>query len=119
MSHAVIRLASEVSEEYKTHFPHGSEFLLPAAPVLRSHYGADHTAPYIMAIVPVTHPNAFGTNNVPSGNICEDTKQSFGDTQGSRGKNWLNATLKFVPTAHTAIVNNRGTLASILLTITP
>jgi hypothetical protein len=72
-----------------------------------------------VAIVPVAHPNAFGTNNVPSGKIDEDTKQSFGDAHGSRGTNWLDATIKFVPTAHTAIVDNCGTLASILLTITP
>ena len=33
--------------------------------------------------------------------------------------NWLDATTKFVPAAHTAIVNNCTALAAILPTITP
>ena len=93
VSHAVIRLALEVSKEWKTHFPHRSAFLPLSAPVLRSHSGANDTASYLVAIVLVVHSNMGGTDNVPSGNIGEDTKQLFGDTHGLWGTTWPNVTI--------------------------
>ena len=56
MSHTVIPLVSDVSKERKAHFPHGPKILPPTAPTLRSHCGADATAPHIMAIMLVAHP---------------------------------------------------------------
>jgi hypothetical protein len=118
-SHAVIRLASEVTDEWKEHFPHGPEFLPPAAPALTAHCHGDNAALHVVAIVPVAHPNAFGVDDVASGKIGEATIQAFGDAHGSRGTNWLSATMKFSPAAHAAIVESRAALAAILPTITP
>jgi hypothetical protein len=120
MSHAVIRRAADVSVEWRTHFPHGPDFLPAAAPALSAFFGAAVTTDlHVVAIVPVAHPNGFGADDVPNGKIGEDTRQSFGDAHGSRGTNWLEAITKFVPAAHDAIVGAGTTLESILPKITP
>ena len=92
-SHTVICLASEVTDEWRAHFPHGPEFLPPAAPMLAAHCPDNNAALHIVAIVPVAHPTAFGVDNVPSGKIGEASIQAFGDAHGSRGTSWLNATM--------------------------
>ena len=72
-SHAVVRLASDVTDEWKAHFPHGPEFLPPAAPALTTHCLGGATKLHIVAIVLVAHPNIFGVNDVQSGKITEAT----------------------------------------------
>ena len=118
-SHAVVRLASDVTAEWRAHFPHGPEFLPPAAPAFTAHCLGGNTKLHIVAIMPVTHPNAFGVDNVQSDKITEATIQAFGDAHSPRGTNWLDATTKSVPATHTAIVDNCTALATILPTITP
>jgi hypothetical protein len=119
MSHAVILRAADVSVEWRTHFRHWPYFLPATAPALSAFFGAAFTIDlHVVAIVPVAHPNGFGTDDVPNGKIGEDTRQSFGNAHGSRGTNWLEAITKFVPTAHDAIFGASTDLESILPKIT-
>ena len=67
-----------------------------------------------MAAVPVAHLNTWGAADIPSGKVTTNVQQAFGDTQGARGANFLDATAGFDPTTHATIVANKTNLGSIL-----
>lgn len=74
---------------------------------------------HIVSILPVAHLNMWGVANIPNGNVTANIQQAFGNAQGARGANFLNASMWFDPAAHTTIVTNRNELASILPRIIP
>jgi hypothetical protein len=69
---------------------------------------------HIVAVIPVAHPNTFGAADVPNGEVGDNIQQAFADAHDARGTNWMDATMKFVPAAHIAIVAERVVHTTIL-----
>ena len=109
--HAVILRADTVPLDRRGNYLHGPKFTAADAPALELFFAANSkNEKHMVALPPIVHPNNWGSDDVASGKIDDNTIQNFGELAGTRGAAWLHAEMQYSNLAMAAILTNKNTL---------